>query len=42
MKKTVIADEKNTNNPGALKWYLDAERCMRFWTDMGEVILYVA
>ena len=25
-----------SNNPGALKWYLDAERCMRFWTDLGE------
>ena len=20
----------------ALKWYLDAEKCMRFWTDLGE------
>jgi len=25
-----------SNNPGALKWYLDAEKCMRFWTDLGE------
>lgn len=25
-----------SNNPGSLKWYLDAERCMKFWTDLGE------
>jgi len=25
-----------SNNPGSLKWYLDAERCMKFWTDIGE------
>jgi reductive dehalogenase len=25
-----------SNNPGALKWYLDAEKCMRFWTELGE------
>ena len=25
-----------SNNPGALKWYLDAEKCMRSWTDQGE------
>jgi reductive dehalogenase len=25
-----------SNNPGALKWYLNAENCMRFWTELGE------
>lgn len=25
-----------SNNPGSLKWYLDAEKCMRFWTELGE------
>lgn len=25
-----------SNNPGSLKWFLHPERCMRFWTDLGE------
>lgn len=25
-----------SNNPGSLKWYLHPERCMRFWTELGE------
>jgi reductive dehalogenase len=31
-----IEGQTFSNNPGSLKWFLHPERCMRFWTDLGE------